>query len=524
MKPKMIITTVTLLSLGAGLSCSSDTPSTPEHTTYLTAETAPLHHLLPEETVLAVELRDLPRRWNEIRSIRSLARFQDQLLQQVGLNSDDIPLIAGERCVVALVSSADGRTVVPIAVLLPPSEPEAHAIVESLSTNWTLVKARGALWIGPQHMTHEMTIAALGNGTSLADVIPTAEASHRLPTGGLVRGWVNPMALKHVFQARVEGSLPDMIDVFGMFLSAELEAVRWIAFRRDVELATITTDASVAYDLSALPPEVASVFNPVASKPQMPVDLPSSVVVAAAFRPEAEVTLAWLRYVAQANATSSLRNLDFWIDEFENRYGHDLESDLFEAVGEHGWFLGLEGVGGEPPAWLIVLQAKDANSVESTLLNLLNWSKEHAWARTLGLAVPRIDHQDVAGATAHVVAVRTPFGQVAGPLFATVDDHLVAGTDENALQTGIALVRAGSFSADGGARAGSTPAHASFWARGPAVTGLAQSILELADTDSHNALVGAVAGLIAGFVSAAARAWYEQDALLLHGEIELDGS
>jgi len=524
MKTNKIVITATLASLSMLVSCSADAPSTPRHETHFTAATAPLPYLLPEGTLLAVEIHDLARRWPEIRAVPPLARFQDLLLAEMGLDSDDLPLLVGDRCVLALVFAAGGRAVVPVALLLPPSAEQAQAIVGSLADTWTLVRARGALWIGPKGLTHELEMVALGDGTSLAEAVPMDEVSQRLPTGGLVRGWINPAALQQLLQRRIEGRLSAMVDVAGGFLSAELEAVRWIGFRRELESAKIVTDAVVVYDTGVLPPEVSRIFNPDTSSPRLPAVLPNDVVVAAAFRPESGASLAWLRYVAQRNATNSLRHLEFWIDEFEERFGRNLEADLFDLIGEHGWFLGWETESDMPPTWVLVLQTADASRVEATLLDLLSWSNEHAWARTLGLAVPRITDYKLDGTTVHAVALRTPFGQLAGPVFAAVEGYVVTGSHESTLRTGVTLVENGTFSSRASNQEESIRAHASLWARGPAIAGWVESTLTLSDGNSnHTALIGAVAGLIAGFVSAAARAWYEEDALRMHSEIMLDG-
>ena len=177
-----------------------------------------------------------------------------------------------------------------------------------------------------------------------------------------------------------------------------------------------------------------------------------------------------------------------------------------------------------PPAWVLVLQTADASRVEATLLDLLSWSTEHAWARTLGLAVPRITDYKLDGTTVHAVALRTPFGQLAGPVFAAVEGYVVTGSHESTLRTGVTLVENGTFSSRASNQEESIRAHASLWARGPAIAGWVESTLTLSDGNSnHTALIGAVAGLIAGFVSAAARAWYEEDALRMHSEIMLDG-
>ena len=114
--------------------------------------------------------------------------------------------------------------------------------------------------------------------------------------------------------------------------------------------------------------------------------------------------------------------------------------------------------------------------------------------------------------------------ELAGPVFAAVEGYVVTGSHESTLRTGVTLVENGTFSSRASNQEESIRAHASLWARGPSIAGWVESTLALSDGNSnHTALIGAVAGLIAGFVSAAARAWYEEDALRMHSEIMLDG-
>jgi hypothetical protein len=125
----------------------------------------------------------------------------------------------------------------------------------------------------------------------------------------------------------------------------------------------------------------------------------------------------------------------------------------------------------------------------------------------------------------HDLARRWPEIRAVPPLARfQVECYVVTGSHESTLRTGVTLVENGTFSSRASKQEGSIRAHASLWARGPSIAGWVESTLALSDGNSnHTALIGAVAGLIAGFVSAAARAWYEEDALRMHSEIMLDG-
>jgi hypothetical protein len=85
--------------------------TTPSPTPVAVPEVAgrPLVDLLPESTVAAVEIRDLSRRWTEIRDLPGVARFQDRVFRELGLDVDALPLLAGDRAVLALVISENGR-------------------------------------------------------------------------------------------------------------------------------------------------------------------------------------------------------------------------------------------------------------------------------------------------------------------------------------------------------------------------------------------------------------------------------
>ncbi|UCG86059.1 MAG: hypothetical protein JSW71_19470 [Gemmatimonadota bacterium] len=520
---KRIIIIVIIILLSLLVSCSADAPSTPEHEAHFTAATAPLPYLLPERTLLAVEIYNLAGRWSEIRAIQALARFQDKLLAGTAIRPDQLPLVAGRRLVLALV--AGSRTIMPLAVLLPPDMDSAEPVLRSLGPNWSVVRARGALWVAPSNATDELEIVAAGDGSSLARVVPLQEADRRLPAGGLARGWVNPAALKQLLRSRVEGKLSGLIDAVGGLLSAELEAVRWIGFRRELEAGRIVTDAITVYDTRVLPREVARVLDPAATPATLPVPLPETVVMAAAFRPEPQVALPWLQFLAERNTAGPLRNVEFWIEEFEEWSNRILADDLFGAIGEQAWLLVLDSRSTNSPSWTLILQAPQSHRAEATLLDLLDWSVEQAWARTLGLAVPRIRDYRRDGITIHEVAIRTPFGEVAGPVFAAVDGFLVAAAGEESLQTGFALVAGGALAGGVGDHEQSFSAHASFWARGTALAGLVESSLVLCDVGEHcNTIMMAAAELLANVSFASAQARYEADAMRMHGEILLHGS
>jgi hypothetical protein len=518
----VIILIIILFSLFL-IACSADAPARPEHQAQFTASTAPLPYLLPDRTLLAVEIHDLAGRWPEIRAVRPLARFQDRLLEGTAIRPDQLPLLAGNRMVVALVTGSDGRALLPLALRLPPSDEPAAATIRSLGPDWSVIHARGAMWIAPSHAAAELEDIAVGDGTSLGLVIPLEEADGRLSPGGLARGWLNPAALRRLLQTQMGRQLSDLIDVVGGFITAELEAVRWIGFRRDFDAGRIVTDAVTVYDTRVLPREVARLLDPAAAAAYLPAPLPQNVVMAAAFRPEAQATIPWLQFLAERDPDGPLRNIEFWADEFEERTGRSLANDLSDAIGERAWLLVLQAGGASHYPWLIAFQSPHPERAETMLLDLLDWSVEQAWARTLGLAVPRVRDYQLDGMTIHEVAIRTPLGELAGPVFAAVDGHIVAATGEETVLAGAALLESGAFSNEVG-NLNEPAAHASLWLRGPALAAWVNSILALCDADDQHAnLSRAVTELLLSVSSASAQAWYEVDAVRMHGEISLDG-
>ncbi len=515
MKKTLIVVLVLLLSLL--VACDVEAPQTPDNLSRIEAATAPLPYLLPEATLFAVEVSGLAQRWSEIRSIQPMALFQDRLFTALGLDPDVLLTLAGDRVVFALVSTSGGGELVALA-LLRPDAAEADSILSSIAPSWAVIRARNAVWLGAAGAAEELERVAWGDGTSLAHAVPMDEAELRLPPGGLARGWVNPAAIRECIQSHMSGAWLPGLELIGTLISADLDAVRVLAFRRDIEAGRVVTDAVALYDTGVLPPEVVRVFNPGASGPQLPQRLPRDVAVVAAFRPESEACIPWLRYAAAKYPGSPLRNFDFWIAEFEERSGHELGRDLFGALGDQGWLLGLKNPDDEAASWVTVLEAPESYLADTVLVSLRGWSIEHIWVRTFGMAVPRIRDYVVNGTEVRGLVVRTPFGELAGPAFAAVDGYLLAATSEHAMRNGLSLVGEGAFAVD----AAATHAHAIVEVRGHALLDLSGFLRDaLALGNEEQRFVDAFAALLASVSSITARVWYEADGIRMHGEVAL---
>jgi hypothetical protein len=423
----------------------------------------------------------------------------------------------------ALVPIRGGRSAIPIAVLRPADLDRAEAMLDvragaqsKADTAWCGVRARNALWVGPASAEGEVAAIARGNGTSLGPLLPTAEAVRWLPEGGLVRGWVQPKAARDFLRGLPERSLPAAAEWITAVAAAELDAARWIAFRRDLQGQRLFTDGFVAYDPTRLPAPVARVLAPDAPPaPPIPSKIPEDVVFAAAFRTEADACLPWLRFLAQADSRGPFRNLEFWIEEFQEHNGLSLEHDLFGSLGENGWELLLESREGESVQWAAVLETSDPGRIDAALLALRDWLVNHAWTRTLGLVRLRPDDYIHAGRIVHGTRIETLLGKLPGPAFAATGDHIVFGFGDRAVATVLDLADTGGFSVSPATHSG-LPAHASLLVRGAS---LARNLARLVKMDSTP--FEAIKDLLSNIHEASVQVRYETDGIRVHGEVDL---
>ncbi|MGD8699483.1 MAG: hypothetical protein PVJ43_09345 [Gemmatimonadales bacterium] len=393
--------------------------------------------LLPTSTLAAVELLDLEARWDELRAIRPMANLQDHMLDALDLNADDVPAIAGDRMVVALVAGDNWRGLVPVAVLDPPSTDEARRRLAD-SDEVFAVEARGALWVGPATQARWVERLAAGDGTSLHQVVDRGALAERLPPGGLVRVVLNSRALGQWLRgwAEYQSNLPAR--ALARLIAADLLAIEAAGLRRDIVDGRLVTDLWVGIDDEVVPDAIVQALAADRGPAVLPPELPANWVVAKSFRTEPEAGLAWLRALAARDPDGPLRQLDFWIDEFESRTGHDVESDIIASLGARGLALVLEG--GDGGVELVaVIEARDPDRLEAALVELRDWLGEQIRGRTLGLARWQMRDGDGARGTAHALDVRSPFGRFSGPVFQVVNDHLVLATDQRSLSFGLEL-------------------------------------------------------------------------------------
>ena len=355
-------------------------------------------------------------------------------------------------------------------------------------------------------------------GARLGDVLPFEEMEARLPQGGLIRGWVNPGAWIELLRDCSDRISAPPLQWMVAAAAAELAAVRYIAFRRDLEHGELAVDGVIAYDVTRLPNEVSRILDPEASRVFVPPDLPANTLAIAAFRPEVQAAMPWLRYLAASDSRGPLRNLGFWIDEFQQRYRRDLDRDLFRAFGDRAWLAAslAEDAGSVELAW--VFEVREAAILESTLRDLASWLGEQIRLQTLGTIVPESRFSVQHGTAVLGLALRTPFFRIPGPDFQITDGYLVIAGNPAAMQIGRTLVEEiRRMAIDGGTAGNGPPIHGTMRVRGAK---LARLIRETTRAwHSHDDIREAIADLAAGFENLSIEMRYEHDAVRFHDRL-----
>jgi hypothetical protein len=394
--------------------------------------------LLPNSALAAVELLNVDSRWEELRAIAPLARVQDHMLGELGLDADDVPVIAGPQMVLAFVKDDAARSIVPVAVLDPPSPADALQLL-SASDGLTTVEARGAIWVGPAAQARTVERLAAGDGTSIRHAVDFDALAARLPAGGLVRVVVNPGALRAwlLRWAEYEGTIPAAS--LARLLAADLEAIEVAGFRRDIVDGELVTDAWMGIDAEVVPEAVTRALATDRGPATLPSELPAGAVLVCSYRNETEAGLAWLRALAARDPDGPLRNLDFWIGEFEERTGRDVEADIVDAMGERGLMLLLESGSAGNMELVAIVDADDPERLEAALIDLRDWLAEQIWGRSLGLAAPRLRDSGDEGGAVHGLDVWSPLGSLSGPVFQLADGRLVVATSRESLGFGVEL-------------------------------------------------------------------------------------
>jgi len=490
---KRITTLLTIAVLGVGVSCeeSHDTgPASPQY--QATAEQ--LVDLLPGSTLAALEVIGLASRHEELRANSRFAQLQDRVLEFVGLGAEDLPEITGDQAVFALISSQSSRRAVPVAVLDPPDRGEA---LERLAESDAIVaiESRGAIWAGAASQAGVLEEIASGDGTSIRDHVDFDELASRLPPGGMVRGAANPDALhEHLLRMR-EYKRGRPVEKLAALIAADFEAIDVMGFRRDFVDGTVVTDGWVGIDVDAVPEEIIEALAADRGPALLPPTLPASLVVAKAFRTEPEAGLAWMRFMAELDPDSPFRNLDFWINEFEERTGRDVETDIVDAIGERGVSVVVESDGLFGIDFAVVMEADEPERLEAALVDLRDWVAELIRGRTAGMV------------------------NLNGPAFQRVDDHLVIAMSASSMELGVEIA--------GSADSWTTPQ----WAEGSPdeiavieLSAVARLLSDRVDSGHGDHWISELIDLLAGVGDGRIAVVYEDDGFSFNSQVDLNGA
>jgi hypothetical protein len=507
--------------LGVGLACD-DAPSPPPAPSIVESAAGDLIALLPRSTLVAVELRNVGGRWDELRAIPRLARLQDRILEELGVATDDIPAIVGRRAVLALVADERSYETAFVAVL-DPASPQVALARLAASGKLAVVWERGAVWVGPPSRARLLERAAAGDGTSLRLAVDFGELDARLPEGGLARVVFHPRALREYLGVRAELAGSSLAGTLAAFFRSDLEAVEVLGFRRDVVAGQIVTNGWIGFDREVIPEAVTRALASSRPPAALPGNLPGDVLFVSSFRTEAEASLAWLRTMAARDPRGPLRNFDFWVDEFEARTGRSVERDIVETLGERGLALVLEGEEAGAIEFVAVFQARDPASLEAALVDLRDWLAEQVWGRSLGLAIPRSRDIGEPGGIVHGIEFRSPFATFSGPVFQRAGDHIVIATSGRSLDLGVQLaLSADSWQTPAWALEDGGPPDELLSIRGGALAG----ILAVAATYARGEdlwLFEAIGELLAGSADGRLRVDYEEQGLRIGGRLRIDG-
>jgi hypothetical protein len=369
--------------------------------------------LVPESALVTLEFKNLQKRWGELQSIPGMRTFHERVLGTVGMHPDDIPILAGDSAVVALLPGENGHSMMPLVLIRPADMDEAESL---LPAKLTVHHGDNALWISFGDTADQLRELAEADGPS---------QSWNPKGHELIHGTIDPEAMATFLRSAPEGIDPPPLAIARSMYAGMLDDVRSIEFTRDVRAGSIIADGRIemTHDFNTAPD----------SPPILPSPLPRHMILASSFRTEPEASLAWFNKIADSDPRGPLRNFGFWMSEFEERTGHNLQQNLVDALGERGWFFLLEGDQFHTMNAVGIFEAQDPDLLDDTLSDLLHWIGDQTQGKSLGLISPRVHGNSL--------TFRTPFGELPGPAFELRNGYLLVGTSPEALAEGEKLLR-----------------------------------------------------------------------------------
>ena len=516
---RLVLTVVAISCLASWIGSPSRSRWVAPMASRVAADPQSLRDLVPATALIAVEVRDIDRRWDEIRSIGAIAGFQDAIFSCAGTDVDLMHRLAGDRAVLFLAYSEDRPFVVPVAILRPVDMAAAERILSSLS-RLSSRRAGGVLWVGPAGAEDLLNHLSRGETARLNEVLPVDEIEGRLPQGGLVRGWLNPAACNQLLHNSRVDSLPEPFRLVTAALRAELTAVRYAAFRRDISEGELRSDGIVAYDPARISPQVLHSMDPETVPALFPVEVPANAAAVVAFHPEAQACMPWLRNLAASDHRGPLRNLAFWLDEFQERFRRDLDRDLFSALGDHGWLLALNIEDSSTPGLAAVIEIREESVLASTLRDLMSWVSEQLWISTFGTIIPRVWVNTGGEQVIYGTTLGAPFSEIPGPRFQISGRYLLLGDRPETLAAARAF--AGSLPRNvsvGWDAERNSPVHGSIWVKGPEIEKMLAASIGGRALDAGGCISTAASTIAAGMESLRADWQYEPGAIRLHGHL-----
>ena len=230
--------------------------------------------------------------------------------------------------------------------------------------------------------------------------------------------------------------------------------------------------------------------------------------------------MPWLRNLAASDPRGPLRNLAFWLDEFQERFRRDLDRDLFSALGDHGWLLALNIEGSSAPGSAAVIEIREESVLASTLRDLMSWASEQLWISTFGTIIPRVWVNTAGEQVTYGTTLGAPFAEIPGPLFQISGRYLLLGDRPETLAAARAF--AGSLPQNvsvGGATGLNAPVHGSVWVRGAEIGRMLAAGLDGIAPDAGGCFSTAAITMAAGMDSLRTDWQYEPGAVRLHGHL-----